>query len=494
MNTPNADLQNKISQIREQLQHLKTTDTKPKAVAGPSLNQALQASERMLFGELNKQGVLKSSPPQIDLEGGNIEFGLSLFWTFNPPEDYEDVFAVVKEFLEWETGGRLQAPLLDDYSTIKQQIDLGGIVMSDGSILGFGKYEMADVGWAVCLVYVIYYSLFPNKKAPFNTAPAGVIDLVAGTYQNEVSIAILGDWGTGDYTSDGGPAKAVMDAISKSATIDNPDYIIHLGDVYYAGTESSEENDNLLQMWPADRFAGGKMAGTSFTLNSNHEMYDGANGYFKIALTPANTPFNEQQKASFFALKFGDWMMLGLDSAYYSSASTLFMDGTLGGSKSSVQKDWLQQVVGGRKGKDVILLTHHNPISFDGLTREPLWDETLADLGGTPDYWYWGHVHLGVVYGDQLPAAKGPDGRFAKVRCSGNAAIPNGVPSGLDGKPNIDYYSHTPLKNKEPRVRNGFAVITLSLDGQIKERFYEVSDGSEEPVEVWKSSHQKTTV
>ncbi|WP_109314130.1 metallophosphoesterase family protein [Pseudovibrio ascidiaceicola] len=494
MNTPNADLQNKISQIREQLQHLKTTDTKPKAVAGPSLNQALQASERMLFGELNKQGVLKSSPPQIDLEGGNIEFGLALYWIFNPPEEYADALAVIKEFLEWEAGGPLQAPLMEDYSTIRQQIELGTHVTSDGSILGFGKYEMADVRWTTCLAYVAYYKLFPSKKAPFNTTPAGIIDLAAGTSKDEISIAILGDWGTGDYTSDGGPAKAVMDAISKSTTIDNPDYIIHVGDVYYAGTQSSEEEDNLVKMWPADRFSNGKQTGTSFTLNSNHEMYDGANGYFNIALSAANTPFNEQQKASFFALKFGDWMMLGLDSAYYSSASTLFMDGTLGGSKSSVQKDWLQQVVGGRKGKDVILLTHHNAISFDGLKQEPLWNEVLTDLGGTPDYWYWGHVHLGVVYGDQLPAAKGPDGRFAKVRCSGNAAIPNGAPSGLDGKPNIDYYSHTSLKNKEPRVRNGFAVITLSLDGQIKERFYEVSDGSEEPVEVWKSSHQKTTV
>ncbi|MES0871747.1 metallophosphoesterase family protein [Pseudovibrio sp. SCP19] len=494
MNTPNDDLQSKISQIRERLQHLKSTDAKPKAVAGPSLNQALQASERMLFGELNQKGLLKSAPPQTDLEGGNIEFGLALYWIFNPPKEYADELAVIKEFLEWEAGGQLQAPLQGDYSTITEQIELGGYVMSDGSILGTGKYEMADIGWTTCLAYVAYYKLFPSEKAPFNTTPAGVIDLAAKTSKDEISIAILGDWGTGDYTSDGGPAKAVMDAISNSPVIDNPDYIIHVGDVYYAGTQSSEEEANLVKMWPADRFSNGKQAGTSFTLNSNHEMYDGANGYFNIALDSAGTPFNEQQKASFFGLKFGDWMMLGLDSAYYSSASTLFMDGTLGGSQSSVQKDWLQQVVGDRKGKDVIVLTHHNAISFDGLKQEPLWDEMLNDLGGTPDYWYWGHVHLGVVYGDQLPAAKGKDGRFAKVRCSGNAAIPNGAPSGLDGKPNISYYSHTPLKNKEPRVRNGFALIKLTLDGQITETFYEVSDGSEHPVEVWASSDQTATV
>jgi len=52
------------------------------------------------------------------------------------------------------------------------------------------------------------------------------------------------------------------------------DYIVHLGDVYYAGTELApppgEEMQHFLQMWPA------MPPGRSFTLNSNREMYGGA--------------------------------------------------------------------------------------------------------------------------------------------------------------------------------------------------------------------------
>ncbi len=493
MGEPDVSLQEKASRIREELTRLKQVGITAKATAGPSLVQSLQASERLLFGELNKQGVLKESPPQTDLGGGNIEFGLTLFWVFNPPKNSRYLFDAMKEYLEWQTGGALKATQPDDYSAIQDQIARGDKVMPDGSIFGSGKYEMADIGWAEYLIYLIYFDLFPDERAPFNDVPADIIDLAATTSQNEVSIAILGDWGIGNYTSDGGPAKAVMGAISNSPAIGDPDYIIHLGDVYYAGTETSEEYDKLVQVWPKDRFSNGSKAGTSFTLNSNHEMYGGANGYFKVALSGADTPFDKQQKASFFALKFGDWMLLGLDSAYYSPSSTFYMYGSLGGSASSVQKDWLRKVAGSRNGKDVILLSHHNPISFDGITQQELWHEAVDALGGTPDYWYWGHIHLGVVYGNSLPAAQVPDGRFAKVRCSGNAAIPNGAPPGLEGKPNIEYYCQTPLQNKEPRVRNGFALIKLTKDGQITETFYEVADGSTEPVEVWKSPVEQVT-
>src|SRR6266851_5421986 len=49
---------------------------------------------------------------------------------------------------------------------------------------------------------------------------------------------------------------------------------IHLGDVYYSGTQD-EESGNFVSDWtPAKRGA--------LMLNSNHEMYDGANGYFDI--------------------------------------------------------------------------------------------------------------------------------------------------------------------------------------------------------------------
>ena len=80
------------------------------------------------------------------------------------------------------------------------------------------------------------------------------------------------------------------------------DYIVHLGDVYYAGT-TGEESGNFVDLWPK-----AYASGNSFTLNSNHEMYYGANGYFKTALG-SGAPFAHQKNTSYFALTYGDWVV-----------------------------------------------------------------------------------------------------------------------------------------------------------------------------------------
>ena len=55
-----------------------------------------------------------------------------------------------------------------------------------------------------------------------------------------------------------------------------PHLTIHLGDVYYAGTET-EEQQLLVNLWPS-----GSMG--ALALNSNHEMYSGGTPYFNVAL------------------------------------------------------------------------------------------------------------------------------------------------------------------------------------------------------------------
>src|SRR5213075_976800 len=98
--------------------------------------------------------------------------------------------------------------------------------------------------------------------------------------QDSLSIAIFGDWGTGPW-QDGAysaPANLVGTALKNLGS----DISIHLGDVYYAGL-ALEESYNLLSAFP-----GGTMS--NFTLNSNHEMYDGALSYFGTAL--ANSLFD----------------------------------------------------------------------------------------------------------------------------------------------------------------------------------------------------------
>src|SRR5207253_2455371 len=108
-----------------------------------------------------------------------------------------------------------------------------------------------------------------SSLAAFGTSPATI-----NASGDSLKIALIGDWGTGPWT-DGTipyPAVEVMNQVKQLT----PDFTIHLGDVYYAGTAgfgSDEEVKNFVDLW---------VSGTrgSFMLNSNHEMYSGAQGYF----------------------------------------------------------------------------------------------------------------------------------------------------------------------------------------------------------------------
>ena len=80
--------------------------------------------------------------------------------------------------------------------------------------------------------------------------------------------------------------------------------LMHLGDVYYSGTEE-EVQERFLDMWPRRR-----RQAHSRALNSNHEMYSGGFGYFELALPAIG------QKSSYFAFENEHWLLVGLDTAY----------------------------------------------------------------------------------------------------------------------------------------------------------------------------------
>lgn len=264
-----------------------------------------------------------------------------------------------------------------------------------------------------------------------------------------------------------------------------PDYLIHLGDVYYAGI-GFEEQDNLLNGWPAI-FGPGK--NNAFTLNSNHEMYDGANGYFKTALASSG-PFATQSGSSYFALTFGDWVILCLDSAYYASADKMYMVGSIGTSRGA-QAKWIQSNFGSLHGKKVIVMTHHNPMDVTGSTLEgtdedtQLWKVVVDSLGGAPAYWYFGHTHNGVVYSST--SAMGQSGTLARL--CGHGAIPFGkasaLPAALESSV-IEYFTDTPVPDEFPKVYNGFATLELTADS-IEENFYELTGTPKALKKAWSS-------
>jgi Calcineurin-like phosphoesterase len=325
-------------------------------------------------------------------------------------------------------------------------------VANDGTMLGTGKYESFDPGWLEALA--VWLENIPQAKGPFSTDPQVI------TIPDKVTIAMAGDWGTGDWRRADNPAPAAK--VAKGIAALRPDYTIHLGDVYYSGT-SDEEQHLLVDLWP-------RGTAGAFALNSNHEMYSGAKPYFLEALS--SQLFNLQRQCSFFALENSNWVIVGLDSAYHSDELQLYLNGSLGTDGS--QTNFLRQQAA--KGKKVIVLTHHNGLVADG--SQP--DQAVAGADSLysqvvnafppktgPAYWYWAHVHSAIAYTRQDSGTL--------CRCCGHGAVPLGDPSPeLQGKKNIVWFESDPANDPDipQRILNGFA--SLTLDGQsIQETFYD---------------------
>lgn len=489
-----GSLEEKIAEISADID--KSDDSSDSVLSGV-IYQKLVASECLLIQAYDHSVQCAGSGIQCSSVGGYTELGPVLYWLNNPSAKWKSKVDIIKSILKFIEGESLPPSQITPclYAKIVEQAKGDGVIADDGTIYGEGKYEQLDQGWLTSLFYFLYYEYYSAKKHPFGDAPKyKPIPLTANCNQ-QVSIAIIGDWGTGEFNPDGGmnankgPAVAVMNAAESL----NPDYIIHLGDVYYAGTQGydgflSEETTNFLNLWPADRKQDGAKANTSFTLNSNHEMYDGANGYFSVALGAKNTPFNMQKGHSYFALTFDNWVILGLDSGYFASVSSMFMNGSIGGD-SGTQANWVKEQFPDFAGKNVIVMTHHTGIANTNdpnkpfKLEDPLWSEITSVVNGTPDYWYWGHLHNGIVYKDNVPGTGS-----SKMRCVGHGAIPYAEAWGLQPATwsnHLDYFAQTPEPGGKPRARNGFAMITLGKDHAITETFYEVDDGSSTPIPMW---------
>jgi hypothetical protein len=435
----------------------------------------LQASDCIL---MNAYQVAASQPvTDLDTDGGSLDLGHFLYRLHHPPFGLKLLTRRLVDAMESAEGQKLPPSQFtpESWQAMQDLVKKEGIAGPAGEIFGNGKYEQLDHMWLFALFMFVIHELGVADRHPFGTTP-NIIDVPAG---RPMRIAVIGDWGTGKFGKDGGPAVAVMKGIERL----QPDYIIHLGDVYYAGT-GPEESDFLVGLWPP-RLDGNR----SFTLNSNHEMYDGANGYFKQALKKGG-PFSAQQQTSYFALRHGEWLFLGLDSAYYSNPKKLFMKGCIGGA-AGAQGAWIREHFKDQDPEKTVVFTHHSPVSIAGdeITGaddpDSLWNEVVAALGGrAPGTWYFGHIHNAAVYSKNSALGKaGCRGRLA-----GHGAIPYGESFKLNesyAKDLVDYFAKTRLNPAELRVRNGFAMIGVDAGGVLSEGFYEVADGSDTAHQVW---------
>ena len=225
------------------------------------------------------------------------------------------------------------------------------------------------------------------------------------------TIGLAADWGTGSDS-----ASRVAEQIHAAA----PDVTIHMGDVYYSGT-NEEYRDFFLgeDDWPRGRLG-------SYAMNGNHEMYSGGEGYFDLAL-PAL-----KQQASYFCLENAHWRVLALDTGYY-ARTVPFLELLLRGliRLHRDNRHWLDQVVfdDPTDRRPVILLSHHQWFSafeagYGSIVRglEPYLDRVLL--------WLWGHEHRFAGYAPFAPSATVK----VRARCIGHG----GMPVEVSDKPNRD--------------------------------------------------------
>ena len=454
------------------------------------LHKFLVDSELKLLLEMNPDSGLPAP------DGGDAEFGAMLWLLRNSGEEFE-------RLLEQEKWVQLAYGILmhelpasngdDVFSHFKDD----SYVASDGTLYGVEKYEQLDPLWLLSLLNYVVNLLFPESVVhPFPgfteqgvtpIQPVALTSKVPGNGKEGLSIGILGDWGAGFYSESFGGAEVACPAkrVTQDLVTHSMDYLIHLGDVYYAGTDgrppAHEEQKNFLDVWPDQG------EGRNFTINSNHEMYGAAHGFFNVALASENCSYFKAQKGfSVFALTYGNWLLLGLDSAYFSDKANglhMYMEGALSAPNSQAddrfaQLDMVKKICAEHSGP-VMVMTHHNPCDTVTAKTNLLYTQLVGLLGREPTLWYWGHVHNAIVYNK---LNHGP-GNFAGAlgRCCGHGAVPFGKAWGLeapDVKSNIAYFvtNHDDaLPTDNPRVKNGYAIINLKNDG-FTESFYEVGD------------------
>lgn len=333
-----------------------------------------------------------------------------------------------------------------------------------------GRFPLLDIfvqrPWPWIRKYI--RGVFTGRYKPFPAYPldghSGIYPLHSSRGHHSIRLSIAGDWGTGTEEAA---------RIASNISAFQPDYTVHLGDVYYIGDEV-EVDENFLGIQRTGQipvqFPRGAVG--TLVLPGNHELYGGGRPFYTKVLAFGSPNPGQQQRASFFCLESEHWRILGLDTGYNSagvpilgavpglrSIKTIGGDGCL----ERVELDWLRSNVRPQeRAKATILLSHHQYFSAFADETFPRPAEQLAELFRGQDLlWFWGHEHRLAVYD-----LYSPDGN---IRCFGRCLGHGGMPAEKIGPIHKDvplrfYDSRTdyPIGNGDTAGWNGYANLTIS--------------------------------
>lgn len=329
-----------------------------------------------------------------------------------------------------------------------------------------------DPNWARTLdEYVSYFGIRGDRREiPYISPDASATRVIQ--IEPTSKIVILGDWGTG--------AKPAVELL-RHVKAQEPDILVHLGDIYYSGT-SRECDVNFRQV--LDR--GLDRTNTSvriFSLAGNHDMYSGGAAYYAMIKSLNSPPFDQQ--TSFFCLRTTDgaWQFLAMDTALHDYSP--FSVGTAVTFLDPKEEGWHMDRLREFAGKTV-LLSHHQLFSgfsqigpADALGNSAFNENLLGSyrkfqgMGASIAAWFWGHEHNMCIYQ--------PYGGLMRGRCLGHGAIPTFTTpdpysflTNLNNPPQL--IANTKLKNNESVFANGFATLTLA-PGSARVDYFQVLDG-----------------
>lgn len=341
-----------------------------------------------------------------------------------------------------------------------------------------------DAGWLTSLAAFEAYYL--SGKSPQYMDWKNLGDYVypmaeTGRQGEALTVGVLADWGTGDPAV----ARSSLAALFRF----QPDLIVHLGDIYYAGTPEECTNNFLNYLVKATEE---NYRLPIYNLAGNHDYYSGGGGYYALLAklnpqcAPPGTPV---QQASFFCLRNANWQIQAMDTGYGDHDVFTVADDITQLQPREVT--WHQDKIDTAAGRKIILFSHHQLYSAFiniGKQGENYYNPNLlqsfqaAMNSGAITSWFWGHEHLLEIYGPSRLLGKAqPIGR-----CIGYSAFPMltsehpyNVVTGAEKVPLVGQPPY--LGTTKDVYNHGFVILTLAAKFGRAEYYQIPGDGSPAP-------------
>ncbi len=277
------------------------------------------------------------------------------------------------------------------------------------------RFSTCDPLWAEAVTEYLQFFDVDKGTIPYR-ASTGPDDPAPLTLPENATVALIADWGTGTPE-----ARALLERVAAH----RPDVLIHLGDVYYSGTES-EYTQYLFNPINEVLGRGPSRPLPVLGLTGNHCMYSGGDPFYAMIdklNQPPLAPPGQMQTHSFFSLRSSGWQILGMDTGLHDSdVFDVAKDLTY---LEPSELAWHKNQIATAGGRRTILLSHHQLFSaFSAIGPESNGDRSMNtllqsqfdDVLGQVEAWLWGHEHNLEIYAPYAGLTRG--------RCIGCSAVP----------------------------------------------------------------------